>query len=106
MENSNYPTEAELRKIRKWNAAKDPMGLIEFIRELWTLADVGYFLMTGKQVIKLEMHSAGWSGNEDIIEALRKNGMFFPLYWEKSTRGGHYCFRIKKEVLKTLKEAE
>ena len=90
----NYPTEEELQKIKDWDAVKDPMGLIGFIKGLWAYPD--YFVVKGKRVIKLGLHSVGWSGNEDIIESLQENKMFFLLYWLKSTRGGHYFFRIEK----------
>ena len=87
-----YPTEEELEKIRKWDVVKDPMGLIAFIKGLWKYPD--YFVVKGKRVIKLELSTGGWSGNEDIIGALRENEMFFLLWWQKSIMGGHYFFRI------------
>jgi hypothetical protein len=40
-----------------------------------------YYLSTG-----------GWSGNEDIINALETNFMFYLMYWMRSSRGGHYIF--------------
>lgn len=91
-----YPTKKELKRIREWDTIKNPLGLIEFIKELWMYSNSDYFALKGKRVIKLELHTGGWSGNEDIIAALRKNEMFFFLYWQKSTRGGHHYFRIEK----------
>ena len=90
----NYPSEEELEKIRQWDAVKDPVGLIGFIKGLWMYPD--YFVVKGKRVIKLELHCVGWSGNEDIIRALQENKMFFLLYWQKSVRGGHHFFRVEK----------
>jgi len=89
-----YPTEEELEKIRQWDAVKDPMGLINFIKGLWNYPE--YFVVKGKRVITLKLSTGGWSGNEDIIEALRRNQMFFLLYWQSSVRGGHYYFRVEK----------
>ena len=94
MTKDEYPTEEELQKIKEWDAVKDPMGLIVFIKGLWKYPD--YFVVKGKRVITLELSTGGWSGNEDIIGALRENQMFFILYWLKSERGGHYFFRIEK----------
>lgn len=68
------------------------MGLITFIKGLWKYPD--YFVVKGKKTIKLGLHTGGWSGNEDIIEALQENEMFFLLYWLKSVRGGHYYLQI------------
>ena len=95
---SGYPDEAELDKIRKW-FMDDAMGLIQFINELWKYADNGYFKFTTGH---LELHTAGWSGNEDIVEALMDNKMFWLLFWEKTERGGHYYFNDSR-VAKDLK---
>ena len=55
--------------------------------------DCGYFELKGKNVLRLRLSSAGWSGNEDRIEALTQN-MFWTCFWEKSMRGGHHYFKI------------
>lgn len=88
---SEYPSKEELQKVIDWK--NDPMGLIEYIKQLWKYDDKGVRI-TGKKVIKVELHTFGWSGNEDIIEALQVN-MFWFLYWQKSKRGGHYYFRFR-----------
>jgi len=84
----------QLNKIEKWpiNSTDDIKNLIDYIRRLWWYSETG-FVLKGKQVLRLELHTYGWSGNEDIIRALRKND-FWLLFWEKSTRGGHYWFKI------------
>jgi len=48
----------------------------------------------GKRILHFEYHTGGWSGNEDVIGALKNNLLFWPMFWQKSTRGGHYFFRI------------
>jgi len=86
-----YPTEEELNKIREWDIVNGNVNeLIEFIENIWWSPDFG-FKRKGEN---LELHTAGWSGNEDIIEALQDNDMFWMMYWMKSVRGGHYYFRI------------
>ena len=91
-----YPTKKELKTIIEWeiNSNKDVCALIEHIRAMWQYADVGYFELKGKHVLHLRLSTGGWSGNEDIINALQKNYVFWLLYWQKSKRGGHYWFRI------------
>ena len=90
---NGYPTEKELEIIRQWNPAKDSVfDLLEHIRSCWNWADER-FVLTGKRVLKLYLSTGGWSGNEDIITALH-NTFFWFLFWIKSTRGGHYWFRI------------
>lgn len=94
LDKDGYPTEEELKTIRKWTILKPVLDLIEYIREIWWQPEWG-FKLKGKKVITLELHTGGWSGNEDIVNALSQS-MFWHLYWEKSCRGGHHYFTIKK----------
>lgn len=87
-----YPTAKEIDNIRKWDY-KEITGLLDLIESIWWRANSG-FILTGKRILKLELHTGGWSGNEEIIEALQFNIMFWTMYWQKSERGGHYYFRI------------
>jgi len=82
-----YPEEHELSEIKDWGVG-DPQGLIDYIRRLWTYED--FFKWDGKN---LELHTGGWSGNEDIISTLHES-MFWMMYWQKSERGGHYYFTV------------
>lgn len=45
-------------------------------------------------VLHLELHTAGWSGNEDIINALLENRMFTALWYKQWKTGGHYWFEL------------
>jgi len=100
MDNEGYPEMSELILIEKWDCV-DFSGLIDFIEERWAYAESGYF---SKQWVKdklfnnpeliVNMSTAGWSGNESIIDSLLKN-MAFRLFWYYSwKRGGHYVFKI------------
>jgi len=82
-----YPTEQELQKIKEWEPG-DLHGLMQFVKSLWAFRAWGfsqddeiYFISTG-----------GWSGNEDIIEAMMSNVVWWMMYWQQSRRGGHYIF--------------
>lgn len=83
-----YPTEEEVARIKEW-PHEDLRGLMEFVRSLWwpdqKIPQDGntYRLATG-----------GWSGNEDIVSALRSNMMFWVLCWESSRRGGLHIFTL------------
>ena len=89
-----YPTEHELKMIKKWDLLKKPVvGLLDYVQERWKYED--RFVLTGKHVLRLYLSTGGWSGNEDIIAALRQNFIFWSMCWEKSMRGGHYWFIIK-----------
>jgi len=96
-----YPSELELSNIRKWDTLSESgtLGLIHHLGETWEYGDMG-FIKKGKRVIKLELHTLGWSGNEDIISALRQNYLFWTMNWDMSRRGGHYYFTIRLDRFK------
>ena len=43
----------------------------------------------------LELHTGGWSENEEIISSLMMNKLFWLKYFSTEVRGGHYWFLIK-----------
>lgn len=94
---AEYPTEKELKTIEKWSL-DDWEGLLAFIEPLW----IHYGRFTRKPR-SLEMATGGWSGNESIMEALRKN-MFFMIAWESSHRGGLFKFNLSS--LRRLKKSD
>ena len=96
-----YPDEASLKEIKEWNITKEGVqGLLDLVEENTHFGDWS-FCIKGKHVLWLEYHTGGWSGNEDVIDALRSNLLFFPLYWKKTEVGGHYYFKIKPIVKET-----
>jgi len=44
----------------------------------------------------LELHTFGWSGNEDIISILKDTNLWLTKFKAKSA-GGHYYFKIDAE---------
>ena len=91
-----YPREDELKTISEWNTLERPVEeLLDYIKHLWWMPDWG-FKLSGKRILRLELHTGGWSGNEDIIVALQENFLFWALFWHKSIAGGHYWFTIKR----------
>lgn len=45
------------------------------------------------------MEEGGWSGNEDIIAALRESkSLFFYMLHSKWERGGHFYFEVDPET--------
>ena len=94
LDKDNYPDKKSLEQIEKWDILKDGVqGLLDLVEENTCTPDWS-FSITGKRVLRFEYHTGGWSGNEDVLSALRRNTLFFPVFWQKSTRGGHYYFKI------------
>mgnify|MGYP001214703824 CR=1 FL=1 len=83
---NDYPTEQELEQIKTWS---DIPSLPEFIETVWNTG-YGTFARNGGT---LKLVTGGWSGNEDIIEAMGNNvALFWTLYWQRSERGGAFYF--------------
>jgi len=95
LDKDHYPDEKSLEEIKKWDILKQGVqGLLDLVKENTNTPDWS-FSITGKRVLRFEYHTGGWSGNEDVISALRRNLLFWPMFWQKSVRGGHYYFKIK-----------
>ena len=100
MPTDDYPTEEELERIRTWKPT-DCEGLWDLIRSIWhwaPLADVEggmWRLATG-----------GWSGNEDIVQAMNDNRVFWGLCWQRSERGGLHWFKPWVEMPSHMNAAD
>lgn len=99
LDNDGYPTEEYLEYIKNYDC-KDIPAFLEELESAW--AYNGFILSKvykykgwhGRKQRTLELHTAGWSGNESIIDALSSNFIFWSMYWWKTYRGGHYYFQI------------
>ena len=90
LDEDGYPTQETLNLISVWDY-KNIEKLFKFIKDIWT-----YKSYIFNEEYRWTLSTAGWSGNEDIIEALRKNRMVWLLTWESSRRGGHYIFDLSR----------
>ena len=96
----HYPSEPVLHflscvPIDKYGIEK----VLDVIEGEWEFADVCFVKKKKGASISLELHTGGWSGNEEIISALEQNVAFWARMY-KSQTGGHYwfLFKIKKVV--------
>jgi len=109
--NDVYPSEEELEQIKNWDRKQGYKELIDLIQSLWWHPELGFKLYKGRNSIlhrsmmKLELHTNGWFGNQEIIKALQDN-LFWLLFWEESRRGGHYHFEIPLCWMEAPKERE
>lgn len=97
MSDDMYPTEEDLEYIRKFDVLKTINGddpnknfamLMDYVRALWHWPT--FFTEEGGLY---RLATGGWSGNEDLLEALRENNMAHVLFWESSHRGGLVYYR-------------
>lgn len=93
MDKNGYPEDHELEKIKTWEPS-DLDGLMEYVESLWWHPDYGFRKTeTGLYVLS----TGGWSGNEDLIQAMNENDTWWSLFWLLSKRGGHYEFGVSRK---------
>lgn len=98
----SYPTEGTLKALREWGVQghADCKAILEWIRPVWAYAHAGYFAVDEEYngeipVLVYRLSTAGWSGNESLIDALQDNKFFWFRCWLSHKRGGHYEFEIR-----------
>lgn len=106
LDRHGYPTDTTLRAISKWHPAKHGsfVELLKAIKPIWAYSNIdGYFAskdteseITKEPEITFSISTAGWSGNEEIIGALRENIVFWSMCWYSERRGGHFVFKVRK----------
>lgn len=104
LDDAGYPTDVALSKISNWSSADGWTELLAFVRTLWAYNEywseekniTTIDLPTYKVVADVyHLSTAGWSGNESLIRALKNNSTFWQSCWHQSQRGGHYILHVK-----------
>jgi hypothetical protein len=101
LDEDGYPTEGTLWAIAHW-PWDDSRGWFSFLQKVWYMADWGWHETEesrnaasdgrGERVRRYRLSTAGWSGNESLVQAMKENEMLWHFTWVQSRRGGHYIF--------------
>ena len=101
LDEDGYPTDTALDLIAKWHWS-DEKGWFDFINSIWHLKSWGWHegeepheWYEDKKCYRYNISTAGWSGNEAIIHAMKQNDFAWHLVWVQSRRGGHYIFELR-----------
>ena len=98
LDNKGYPTEEWLQFIKSYKPDKS-LPLLTFVNMViidgWYMSDWG-FKLSKKYKGKLELHTGGWSGNEEIIAAIKSSMRLthFQMRYVMWRTGGHYYFEL------------
>ena len=106
MDEDGYPTEETERLVREFEG--DARELLASLREVWMYPtywdeEDGVDILD-RPVHRYHVSTAGWSGNESLIEALRNHWIFWMRFWVEERAGGHFIFEIGEgdaSVIKT-----
>lgn len=85
---NSYSDQTILDMIYEYGNTNKHKELIDLLFDIWTYKD--YISFTDG---KLELHTGGYSANEEIITELSQTSFWF-FFWQKSERGGHHYFTI------------
>ena len=93
-----YPTEEFLEWIEKVNVFEyGKLNYLKTILDTWYHSDYGWKIKrkyNGKR--KVFISTLGWSGNEEMIAAMKENVGFWHTSYYQHERGGHYTFIINE----------
>lgn len=98
LDEDGYPTDDACTIIELW-PHEDVEGWFVFINSIWHLKSWGWAEGPAphewderRTVYLYNISTAGWSGNETLIRAMKKNTSLWSFHWVQSRRGGHYIF--------------
>ncbi len=101
IDEDGYPTEIACLKLEQW-PWEDIRGWFAYARSLWHHAEYGWHETTeahaskpGELVDRFHVSTVGWSGNETLIRAMKKNPFLWQTSWVQARRGGHYVFELE-----------
>lgn len=102
-----YPTPSALRRLSKLSP---PNAALDFARVLWnsTQGSLRDTLRSEESALfqddarLVRFTTGGWSGNEAIIAALKRNSVAWLMTWQLSARGGLHIFRYLPVATTTL----
>lgn len=96
-----YPTDATIDYLE--TCAELAAGL-DFMRAAWYYptaatndisAHEAAIVHADQETRYLRLATGGWSGNESLIAAWKRNRVAWMMTWELSARGGLYIFRYR-----------
>ena len=103
-----YPSDETLDRIERWPVTQQLDGVrtcLDFVVKAWDTryGSVHRTLMVTEQAFLapdanetfIRFATGGWSGNESLIHALRRNGIVHGLTWVMSRRGGLHIYRYQ-----------
>ncbi len=99
---SDYPDSAELKMLEDW-PLDDPVGWLQYAAALWSYPDRvrltvrendAYDFPRNCLALVADFSTGGWSGNEDVIGAMKGSQILWSATATQWRRGGHWQFVV------------
>lgn len=97
LDEDGYPTQWAYHRIAQgpWARMQD---VFDFIERIWCFGSMGFFRKEAQDGgVRYWLSTAGWAGNETLIEAMKQNFVLWST-WEQTRKGGHYEFFVDQEA--------
>ena len=91
----DYPDEVAVKTIREWPHTRPWSDMLDLVKRNWNWADMMFNEVDGVYYLS----TGGWSGNEELIDVMRSNFLFWSQCWISSRRGGHFLFSTRTQSL-------
>lgn len=91
-----YPLESVLSRIENWKCTclNDIIEVLNLVKSIWKYNYWQEYKNENENHILYKISTGGWSGNEDLINAMWSNNILWNNIWYSSKRGGHYKFKV------------
>lgn len=97
VDDDGYPTAWGIAVVRGFYGS--PRALVDLLEQVWwtpALMTVDEWLDAQLRTgVRVSLATGGWSGNEQVIEAL-DGSMFHLRFWRSSHRGGLHVYEVPK----------
>ena len=92
MSNAGYPTDEEIKAIEH----AEPAEALRLMEAAWAkgYGSAVHFWLHDRGEYRFA--TGGWSGNEELIEALGRNAIAYAMTWNSSHRGGLHIFEVRR----------
>jgi hypothetical protein len=95
VDGDGYPEEECFQIVEDWSSS-DFKGLIEYIAPAFErYGRIELMISNYADVTGAIVATGGWSGCEDVIGSMRRNTVWWMMYWHSSYRGGKFVFEIR-----------
>ena len=103
LDDEGYPTDETLALVKEYSGS-----VLDFFAELkkvWYLASWGWheengfragFRRKDHKVRRFHISTAGWSGNESLVDAMKENYFLWHFSWVQERVGGHFIFEVRE----------